>query len=99
MPIQRLTLTTEFDNDEFLTPVRIIHADRMAVASTAKKRGWTDETHPYQLLALMAWQAAKRTDQFTESFDKFQDSLIQVHQDIEDVDPTQRASKKGSTSS
>ena len=37
MPIQRQTVTVELANDEFLEPVRLIHADRVAAAATANK--------------------------------------------------------------
>lgn len=99
MPIQRQTVTVELENDEFLEPVRLIHADRVAAAATANKRGWTDETHPLELLAFIAWHATKRTGQHSDTYSKFEEKLIQVHQDIEDVDPTKPAKKKGSTSS
>lgn len=99
MSIQKLTLTVELDNDEFMTPERIIHADRKAAAATAKKRGWTEETHPMDLLAFMAWHATKRAGQHDETFAKFEDRLIDVHQELEEVDPTQPAGKNGSTSS
>ena len=99
MTVQTQFLTVEFNDGTFLPQTRIIHADRIAAHSTARKNGWNEETHPMELLSFIAWSASKRAGNYDDTFKNFESKLIEVHQEVIDVDPTKPARSKGSTSS
>lgn len=98
MTVQTQFLTVEFDDGTFLPQTRIIHADRIAAHSTARKNGWNEDTHPMELLSFIAWAATKRAGHQSDTFKAFEGKLTEVHQEVIDVDPTKPANSKGSTS-
>lgn len=52
-------------------PFRVTLADKLQYEKTAKARNWDPEAQPFATTAFWVWHAAKRTGEYTKSFDEF----------------------------
>lgn len=88
--IIKQTVTVELQEGVELGPIRIIHADKIALEKTARARNWDVEKNFATTNAFLGWAAAKRTGDYIGTFEDFLAVLVDVAVERgEAVDPTQ----------